>query len=123
MMADGRWGTVGDDVDVRISAETARQWDPEARGVHLLAAPVTLASDLAAVPDLVELWNTADVDPERCVVIGDFGLGSDNPIILDLTVEPPAVRTQSWLDRPDGRPAWITIAPTFEDFVTELGIA
>jgi hypothetical protein len=122
MLADGRWGTVGEGEDDRISAETARRWDPHARGVHLLATPVALADDLAGSPRLAELWNTTGVDPRRCVVIGDFGVGSDNPIVLGFAVDPPAVRTLSWSDQPGGRPVWITIAPTFKDFVTELGL-
>jgi hypothetical protein len=122
MIDDGRWSTPEGANDERISVVTARQWDPSAPGIHLLAEPVTLSSDLAAAPTLGDLWNTADVDPERCLVIADFGLGSDNPIVLDFADQPPSVRTLRWPVDRTGRSTWVTIAATFDEFVSELGL-
>jgi hypothetical protein len=122
MIADGRWATVGD-CDERISLQVARRWDPHASGIHLHAEPCSLASDLQQGRDLFDLWNTVDVDAERCLVIADFGLGSDNPIVLDFTQDPAPVRTQRWPEDETSRPTWITIASTFEDFAIELGLA
>lgn len=122
MIADGRWSTPEGAIDERISVETARRWDPHASGAHLMAAPVTLSSDLAAAPSLDDLWNTTDVDPERCLVIADFGIGSDNPIVLDFADRPASVRTLQWHVDGTGGSVWVTIARTFDEFVSELGL-
>lgn len=122
LLADGVWATAGADVDQRIPADLARQWAPDSPGIHLAAVPSLLADDIVAVPELEELWNLTDVDPNKCVVIADFGLGSDNPIILDFDSKPAAVRTQQWQDGDATRPTWVTIAPTFDAFADMLGL-
>ncbi len=124
MIQDASWGTVDQGCDERISPEVAQQWDPHASGIHLLARPTVLADDLRTVPELEELWNVTDIDPASCLIIGDFGLGSDNPIVLDFSDDPPSVRAQRWHDKEPSRvPMWITIAATFDEFVTQLGLA
>ena len=121
MLANGAWATTGNEVDDRIPLRVARRWDSAASGIHL-TRPSLLVEDIRHVPELGELWNVTDVDPEECVVIGDFGIGSDNPIVLDFAYAPPTVRTQDFGRRGELGPVWITIATSFDDFVELLGL-
>lgn len=121
MLADGTWVTPGNDVDDRIPRDIARRWDAAASGIHL-ARPSLLADDIRRVPQLGELWNVTDVDPEDCVIIADFGIGSDNPIVLDFATDPPTVRTQYFRAGSELGSKWVTIATGFDDFVELIGL-
>lgn len=63
------------------------------------------------------------IDPELALVIGDFGLGSDSPIILDFrqAQNPPVLRLQ-WGPRGQGN-RWVQGAPDFDEFASMLGLA
>lgn len=64
----------------------------------------------------------------RTVVIGDFGLGSDAPIVLDYrgSAEHPRVLRLSYRVAGEAgmrpRPQWVLFAETFDDFVAVLGL-
>ena len=122
LLAAGVWSTPGADCDSRVPVDVARRWDPVSGGIHLIDRPHPLSLDVAAVPLLDELWNLVDVDPAQLLVIADFGLGSDNPIVLDLSISPAVGLTQQWTDPPPARPSWVTIAETFDDFAAALGL-
>lgn len=100
----------------------ADAWDPGAYGIQLVTSLRTVASFVAEVPELTDLWNVQDIDPERCLVIADFGIGSDNPIVLDYAVDPPPVRTQRFEGWPRTTVTWFTIADSFDEFVELLGL-
>lgn len=121
MLESGAWATSGNEVDDRIPLGVARRWDSAAIGIHL-TDPSLLVDDIRRVPELGELWNVTDVDPAECVVIGDFGIGTDNPIVLDFAHDPPMVRTMDFGRQGESGPVWITIATSFDDFVELLGL-
>ena len=58
------------------------------------------------------------------LVIGDFGIGSDAPIILDYQVDRsnPSVKRLQWPETNSGKNHWVEIAPSFSDFVGMLGL-
>ena len=60
------------------------------------------------------------IEPSRSLIIGDFGLGSDAPIILDYRAALPAVMRLRWLGR-GLQNEWVRIG-TFDDFVEHLGL-
>jgi hypothetical protein len=63
------------------------------------------------------------IDPEKALIIGDFGLGSDSPIILDFArnaSNPPVLRLR-W--GPDQRNEWVQGARDFDEFAEMLGLA
>lgn len=71
-----------------------------------------------------------ELDPDRALIVGDFGLGSDSPILLDYRAEPePRVIKLQWGPAEgDGPPyrsstTWVTIADSFAEFVERLGLA
>ena len=60
---------------------------------------------------------------QKAVIIGDFGIGSDSPIILDFArdaVNPPVLRLH-W--GPGQRNQWIQGAKDFDEFIAILGLA
>jgi len=63
-------------------------------------------------------------DPERALLIGDFGLGSDSPIILDYARNPsrPPVLRLRWGPQGQGN-EWVQGACDFEEFAEVLGLA
>ena len=74
---DGRWVTRRSVFDERVPPATARQWDPQALGIHLEQQPSLLSKGIARAPELENLWNLTDVDTTRCLVVADFRIGSD----------------------------------------------
>jgi hypothetical protein len=63
------------------------------------------------------------IDPKRAVIIGDFGLGSDSPIILDFARDAtnPPVLWLRWGLRGQGN-KWVQGAHDFDEFVALLGL-
>jgi hypothetical protein len=63
------------------------------------------------------------IDFDLALDIGDFGLGSDAPILLDYRVdaENPRVIRLRW--SPGGEDnRWVVMASTFDSFVEALGL-
>jgi hypothetical protein len=63
-----------------------------------------------------------DIDPHLSILIGDLGLGSDQPIALDyrLSLDCPRVLTLQWsCDETPNR--WVEIAPNVRVFSELLG--
>ncbi|MEK8034926.1 hypothetical protein AACH06_29270 [Ideonella sp. DXS29W] len=59
--------------------------------------------------------------PEQALVIGDFGLGSDSPIVLDFhanSVDPPVLRLRWSTDKSN---EWVLGARNFDAFARLLG--
>jgi hypothetical protein len=77
------------------------------------------------------------IDFAKAVIIGDFGPGSDAPIVLDFSDEPAQVKALQITAHPNpraGRPPWpeganfrleghwVTLASSIEEFVDTLGL-
>jgi hypothetical protein len=88
----------------------------------------TIADELASSPPPLgtrEFWRDFgaldQIVPEKALIIGDFGPGSDAPIILDYArdpLDPPVLR----LRYSDGRTDWVQGARNFEEFAAILGL-
>jgi hypothetical protein len=64
------------------------------------------------------------IEPERALIIGDFGMGSDAPIILDYRnadSDPPVLRLR-WSEGRDNN-AWVRCAASFDEFADMLGLS
>lgn len=112
-----------------VSADRIRQFAPEEDMIFLQPPPFhTLAAEASWAA--AEFWREdgalEEVDPERALVIGDFGLGSDAPIILQYgqTDEPPSVWRLKWAADPDNKKFthWVEVARTFDEFAEMLGL-
>jgi hypothetical protein len=77
------------------------------------------------------------IDFAKAVIIGDFGPGSDAPIVLDFSDEPAPVKALQitaypnpragrapWRERANFRLEghWVTLASSIEEFVDALGL-
>lgn len=66
-----------------------------------------------------------EVDPNKILLIGDFGSGSDTVFGLDYSVnkyEPSVIRLK-WSDvEPDKNNHWVRVTQTFKEFCDNLGL-
>ena len=110
-----------------IPADRVRRFAAEETLICLTAPPFsTIAKERAAggAGDFWERFGALDqIDPERALIIGDFGLGSDSPIILDYarnTTNPPVLRLR-WGPQGKGN-EWVIGACNFDEFSEMLGL-
>lgn len=110
-----------------IDADRVRRFAAEEWLICLQPPPFpTIVQERAAggVGDFWERFGALDqIDPERALIIGDFGLGSDSPIILDFgrdASNPPVLRLL-WGPRGQGN-QWVQGARDFDEFAEMLGL-
>ncbi len=107
-----------------VSVARIQALAPEESGLYLENPPfMTVRAVLADG----SFWNehTADlghIDVDRTIIIGDFGMGSDAPIVLDYRLDAanPCVLRLKWSSGAENR--WVVMAPDFATFVAALGL-
>jgi hypothetical protein len=127
----GRWPTEHE-YQLVASGRTVKSLAPRESEIHLARPPFhTVEEDNL---NWFERFRHPDeIDFSQALVVGDFGIGSDNPIVLDYSSSPPAVKALKFSASPN--PAWpgtgtrflveghwFVISPTLEEFVQRLGI-
>ena len=134
LVEDGWWPT--GDIGASVRAQNREPLVPSERiawlfpGEWLLLFPPPFSTVESLRPSNGRFWDSPyagqhEIDPALSLVIGDCGLGSDAPIILDYRSTPPCVRRLS--PRPDGPDGsrvggWDAIADDFNAFVASLGL-
>jgi hypothetical protein len=110
-----------------IPAALVRKFAAEESLICLQPPPFpTIAQERAAggAGDFWERFGALEqIDPQRALIIGDFGLGSDSPIILDFgrdASNPPVLRLK-WGPRGQGN-EWVQGAQDFDKFAEMLGL-
>ncbi len=113
-------------LDPLVSADRVRRFAPEESLICFAPPPFrTIAQGraLGGAGDFWERFGALDqIVPEKAVVIGDFGIGADSPIILDYSrnlSNPPVLRLR-W--GPNKRNEWVQGARDFDDFAEILGL-
>lgn len=108
-----------------LAPESIRDWAPGERTVYFYPLPQCTIQMLINGGDRFWLSEHAaplGIDHTLAVAIGDFGLGSDAPLVLDYrrSAESPSVLRLQW-----GRVGnqWIKVADSFEEFVAITGLA
>jgi hypothetical protein len=110
-----------------IPAERVRQFAAEESVICLQPPPFpTIAQERAAggAGDFWERFGALDqIDPERALIIGDFGIGSDSPVVLDYgrdAANPPVLRLKwgPWAKNNQ----WVQGARDFDEFAAMLGL-
>jgi hypothetical protein len=107
-----------------ISKEHLKKIAPDEEYIYFYPPPFeTIQSELNDNKEFwIEFGAIHQLETDKCLIIGDFGLGSDAAIILDYSnsLRNPRVKRQVWAS--DGN-YWETIAIDFEEFIekTELG--
>lgn len=109
-----------------IPEERVRRLAPDESKIYLYPPPfATIARHLAGQgADFYHKFGMVDqLVPEAAFEIGDFGLGSDAPILLDYresSTDPKVIRL-FWPG--NGMPnVWRVMAPDFSSFMKELGL-
>jgi hypothetical protein len=120
---------------ITFDVDTVRAIAPAEREICLHPPPF-LVLDGCADEWFDQFRHWDELDYEGALILGDFGIGSDNPIVLD-AADPHPVKALSFttttnpdhgrLPWPDGAPFrveghWIVLAPTLEQFVVKLGL-
>jgi hypothetical protein len=130
-LASGRWPRTSDE-SVRqnlrslVPVERIRRLAPDESAIYLYPPPfATVARHLAGQgADFYRRFGAVDqLVPEAAIEIGDFGLGSDAPILLDYRegLTDPSVIRLCWPG--DGQPnVWRVMAPDFPSFMLALGL-
>lgn len=110
-----------------VSRDRVQTFAAEETLICLQPPPFPTIAQERAAGGAGEFWDRfgalSQIDPERAVIIGDFGLGSDLPIILDYASNPsnsPVLRLH-WGPRGD-RNEWVQGACNFDDFAEMLGL-
>lgn len=130
LIAAGRWPLSKVDADHQNLAPLPcpKDWnEPDCSGVFLYPPPFRAAAHFTSERDF---WATYGAPTEiwldLVVPIGDLGLGSDAPIILDYGFDRAAPRVQvlKWSKDASGRSDnhWITVARNFDEFCDQLGL-
>jgi hypothetical protein len=124
-----------------VSPDRVGRFAAEETEIRLQRPPFyTLAKVRASggAGDFWERFGALDqVDPERALILGDFGLGSDSPIILDYSrdpIRPPVLRLRwgtksksiGWLrlrwEITTKTTEWVQGARDFDEFAEMLGL-
>jgi len=111
-----------------ISKDRVRKFAAEETLVCLQPPPFPTIAKVRAAGGARDFWERfgalGQIDPELAVIIGDFGLGSDSPIILDYAQNPsnPPVRRLRWGSQGHGN-EWVTGTFDFDEFAKILGLA
>jgi hypothetical protein len=115
----GAWGA-----KAPVSTEVAGCFAEGETEIYFDPPPFRTISERIAAGE--SFWTVIDadpsgIDPASSVLIGDFGPGSDSPIILDYRENPadPFVKYLRWGARaPENR--WVTGASSFDEFCEML---
>jgi hypothetical protein len=122
-----RWPS---DVEESLTGEAVQSVFPDERYVHLESPPfTTIAADIGRFGST--FWGDAmgapdEIDSSKAVIIGDFGRGSDAPIVLDYRENDlvPFVRRLKWNfvapRMTDNH--WVLVASSFDEFAELLGL-
>lgn len=140
LVASGRWpatpqAALRQNIEPLVSPERIAAVAPGEDWLYLYPPPFqSVASDVAA--HRANGWTfwaehgaIDELDPDRALLIGDFGPGSDAPILLDYRQgDDPGVLKLAWPPPADGDSGpgsteWVAIADSFDDFVARLGLA
>jgi hypothetical protein len=134
LIAAGVWPADGSAVWAQylrrlVSVERVRKFAAEENEINLFSPPFhTIADELASASVVVvnEFWKRYgaldEIIAEKALILGDFGLGSDAPIILNYALdafEPPVFRLR-WVPNQPNR--WVQGARNFDEFVSLLGL-
>jgi len=108
-----------------VAPDSIRIWAPEERTVYFYPIPTVSIQTLIDGGDrfwLSEIAAPSGLNHKLAVTIGDLGIGSDAPIVLDYrsSLTLPRVLRLQW--NSDGN-EWIKISDSFDEFVDLAGLA
>jgi len=108
-----------------VPPERVRRLAAEENNIYLFAPPFYTVRQRSSDNDF---WNwpeaaPSEIDFDLAIDIGDFGLGSDAPILLDYREDAASPRVLRLRWSSDGGPNhWVIAAPDFGTMVEILGL-
>jgi hypothetical protein len=129
LIATGRWPrnsteSLAQNLKSRVAPERVKALAPEEDWLYLFPPPFqTVREKSKNNPYWMSPMSAPDgIDFDLALDIGDFGLGSDAPILLDYREDEknPRVIRLRWRAGEPNR--WVVMAPDFESFVEALGL-
>ncbi|MBA4189753.1 MAG: hypothetical protein C0467_17340 [Planctomycetaceae bacterium] len=127
MIAAGRWPRTADEAAKQnLHARVPEDRNRRLRTIYLYAPPFHSVAEIVAGSGkdfYAKFGALHELVPEASVEIGDFGLGSDTPILLDYRAGPtdPQVIHLEWSGNGEAS-SWVVLAPNFAEFVDLLGL-
>lgn len=128
LIESGYWPTQANaqkqNLNSPVPKEVVQKWAPEEDAIFFNPPPFLTVKNCTSQGEAFWSWPMASpegISPTHSVVIGDFGLGSDAPIILDYRADSqkPEVKRLKWgLDVKDN--VWITAARSFDEMCDSL---
>jgi hypothetical protein len=133
LIASGIWpkdakSAMAQNLQPLVSRERLRRFAPDEDHLYLYAPPFrTIADEVASSSPVVaeRFWKAlgalGQIIPEKALILGDFGQGSDAPIILDYSrdsLDPPVFRLRY---SAGGRTDWVQAAANLAEFSAILG--
>lgn len=110
-----------------IPAERVRRFAGEESLIRLSPPPFHTVAEWRDAGGSGNFWQRYgaldQIVPDKALIIGDFGLGSDAPIVLDFArdaANPPLLRLR-WGPRGPGN-EWVQGARDFDEFAAMLGL-
>jgi len=107
-----------------VPAERVRVFADDESLICLARPPFRSVAQAMAAGGSADFWQKFgalhQITPEAALIIGDFGLGSDSPIVLDYGISrtDPPVRRLRW--HQGGKTEWVTGAANFDEFAAML---
>lgn len=105
----------------RISTESLKSFAPDEDYIFLCPPPfIQLSEEVKGNKEFWTEYGAIDtIEPGKCLIIGDFGIGSDTVIILDYSenISSPGVKRLVWHTYGN---YWETIASNFSEFIEKL---
>jgi hypothetical protein len=134
LLATGVWPSAdgpsmtSQDLNPLIPEDRVRRFAADENLICLERPPFMTIAQVRALGGAGDFWERCgaldQIVAEKALMIGDFSLGSDSPIILDFArhaSNPPVLRLR-W--RVDGkRNGWVEGARDFDEFAEMLGLA
>jgi len=132
LMAAGRWPRTAEEqlaqnVGPLISPDRVRRLAPDESRIYLCVPPFAPIGRRKDPKDFFN-WPSSDpsgIDYDRAIMIGDFGIGADSPIVLDYRdnpANPRVLRLRYGFDAPTLVGKWTVLAPNFASFAEALGL-
>lgn len=110
-----------------VAPERVQRFAADESVVCLQPPPFHTIAECASEGGAEMFWQRfgalGQIVPEQALVIGDFGMGSDSPIILDFAANqssPPVLRLR-WHSECE-HTEWVQVAKDFDEFASMLGL-